>query len=616
MAHFSTAFHRSIGITQPMLISEWADGNRYLSSAASSEPGKWQTSRTPYLKEIMDCMTSRPPYHKIRRIVIMKGHQVGYTEGVLMNFLGYTISHQPAPTMMVGPSEKNIKKIAQQKLDPMIHSSPVVRKNISTYSRSTTRNTIIHKDFPGGFLVLCGATIASDLAATSVKNLLLDEVDRFPLDTEGEGSPIELAIGRTAAYNRRKIIMGSTPVDEETSVINKWFEAGDKRYYFVPCPHCGYYQKLIIENLIFDKENIDLGVTYKCSHCVKEIHESSKTLMLEAGEWRATATEASETIRSYHLNSLYSPVGFLSWADVAKAKIKSETDDVFEKTFQNLYLGLPSTQAADDFPSAGLLFKKGGTYPEGEVPTFNGKSISFLLAGVDVQDNRIEILVTGWHRKICFVIEHIVLWGNTNNDAHQAPWIDLTDLLEKKYPTKGVDLGITQMAIDSGYIPHKVFAWHKSLKNPKIVRVIRGVHSIDAIISFPKLMEVSVYSGKKSKRGNRYFDLNTHYLKREVYKRLLIDSEEITESSILFPEKMSREFYEQLCAERMVLADSADPMDRTGVRRYKWRAVRERNEILDTMVYNLGCWYGCNANRYSQSDERWDKFVNIKGRFI
>ncbi len=42
----------------PLLtVSEWSDRHRMLSSKASAEPGRWRTSRTPYLKAIMDCLS-------------------------------------------------------------------------------------------------------------------------------------------------------------------------------------------------------------------------------------------------------------------------------------------------------------------------------------------------------------------------------------------------------------------------------------------------------------------------------------------------------------------------------------------------------------------------------
>ncbi len=59
----------------PLLtVSEWSDRHRMLSSKASAEPGRWRTSRTPYLKAIMDCLSPTSP---VERIVFMKGAQLG-----------------------------------------------------------------------------------------------------------------------------------------------------------------------------------------------------------------------------------------------------------------------------------------------------------------------------------------------------------------------------------------------------------------------------------------------------------------------------------------------------------------------------------------------------------
>jgi phage terminase large subunit GpA-like protein len=62
----------------PLLtVSEWADRYRVLSQRASSEPGRWRTERTPYLREIMDCLSPASP---VQRVALMKGAQIGGTE--------------------------------------------------------------------------------------------------------------------------------------------------------------------------------------------------------------------------------------------------------------------------------------------------------------------------------------------------------------------------------------------------------------------------------------------------------------------------------------------------------------------------------------------------------
>ena len=72
----------------PLLtVSEWSDRHRMLSSKASAEPGRWRTSRTPYLKAIMDCLSPTSP---VERVVFMKAAQLGATE-MGSNWIGYKL---------------------------------------------------------------------------------------------------------------------------------------------------------------------------------------------------------------------------------------------------------------------------------------------------------------------------------------------------------------------------------------------------------------------------------------------------------------------------------------------------------------------------------------------
>ena len=63
-------------------LSEWADQNRVLSTRSSPEPGLWRTSRTPYLRDIMDALMPAAPWE---RVVFMKGSQVGDRKSTRLN---------------------------------------------------------------------------------------------------------------------------------------------------------------------------------------------------------------------------------------------------------------------------------------------------------------------------------------------------------------------------------------------------------------------------------------------------------------------------------------------------------------------------------------------------
>src|ERR1039457_1677178 len=109
----------------PLLtISQWADRYRWLSQRASAEHGRWRTERTPYLREIMDCLS---PMSLIERTVFMKGAQIGGTE-CGNNWMGYIIHQAPGPMMAVQPTVEMAKRNSKQRIDPLIEESEVLRK--------------------------------------------------------------------------------------------------------------------------------------------------------------------------------------------------------------------------------------------------------------------------------------------------------------------------------------------------------------------------------------------------------------------------------------------------------------------------------------------------------
>jgi phage terminase large subunit GpA-like protein len=226
------------GLTpDPLLtVSEWSDRHRMLSSKASAEPGRWRTSRTPYLKAIMDCLSPTSP---VERVVFMKAAQLGATE-MGSNWIGYVIHHAPGPMMAVWPTVEMAKRNSKQRIDPLIEESAALAELIAPARSRDSGNTILAKEFRGGVLVMTGANSAVGLRSMPVRYLFLDEVDGYPLDVEGEGDAISLAEARTRTFARRKIFIVSTPTISGASAIEREYEASDQRRYFVPCPHCNH----------------------------------------------------------------------------------------------------------------------------------------------------------------------------------------------------------------------------------------------------------------------------------------------------------------------------------------------------------------------------------------
>jgi phage terminase large subunit GpA-like protein len=231
---------------EPLLtVSEWADQHRIL-PMTSAEPGPWRTTRTPYLAEVMDCLSTGSPWE---RVVLMKGAQLGATEAAL-NWLGYIIHHAPGLGLLVMPSLEMARRNTRTRLDPMIEATTVLHELIAAPRSRDAYNSAFTKSFPGGMLVMTGANSAAALRSTPARYLALDEVDGFPPDCGGEGDPVALAIARTVTFaGRRKILLTSTPTVAGVSRIEKAYLEGDQRHYHVPCSHCGHMAPIEWKNI-------------------------------------------------------------------------------------------------------------------------------------------------------------------------------------------------------------------------------------------------------------------------------------------------------------------------------------------------------------------------------
>jgi predicted amidohydrolase len=77
---------------------------------------------------------------------------------------------------------------------------------------------------------------------------------------------------------------------------------------------------------------------YICEHCEQEIHNHQKHWMLPRGHWRAAAPGQGKAA-GFHLSSLYSPVGWFSWADAAEMFTEAQKNPALLQVFVNTVLG-------------------------------------------------------------------------------------------------------------------------------------------------------------------------------------------------------------------------------------------------------------------------------------
>ena len=425
-------FQRVVKVLEPpkkLTVSEWADSFRRLSAESSAEPGKWRTDRAPYQKEILDAVSDK----EVDTVIIMSSAQVGKTE-LINNAIGYFIDYDPAPILLLMPTIELAQSYSKKRLAPMIRDTPVLREKVKDAKSRDSDNTLLEKGFPGGYIAMVGANSPTGLSSRPIRILLADEVDRFPQSSGKEGDPLSLAEKRTKTFWNKKKVFVSTPTEKGISRIEKEFETSTKEEWCLPCPHCGKFQPLQWAQIKFE------DVTMECKFCRERFTEFE--WKVQKGKWIAFASNENKK-RGFHLNALASP--WERWEDIIKDFLKAKRNGKETlKVWVNTCLG--ETWEDDDGEGADedILIKRRENY-ECEVPS----QVLVLTAGVDVQDDRLEVEVVGWAEgKESWGIEYKRFYGDPGQNV---VWEQLDQYLSNTFRYKdGNGLVISCVCLDSG----------------------------------------------------------------------------------------------------------------------------------------------------------------------
>ena len=599
------AWSRGIRPDPDLTVSEWADRHRWLSSRASAEPGRYRTARTPYMREIMDALSPNSPH---QRVVFMKAAQVGATEAGNC-FIGFVMHHAPGPMLAVQPTVELAKRNSRQRIDPLIEESPELRERVKPARSRDAGNTMLSKEFAGGILIMTGANSAVGLRSTPARYIFLDEVDAYPASADEEGDPVSLAEARSLTFaHRRKVFLVSTPTIRGLSRIEREFDASDQRRYHVPCPHCGHVQWLKFERLRWDKGRPDTA-EYHCEGCDAAIAEHHKTAMLEAGEWRATAEPEDPGTVGYHLSALYSPVGWLGWARIARAHEAARGSDEAMRAFRNTVLG-ETWMETGEAPDWQRLAERREAWASGTVPAGG----LFLTAGADVQKDRIEVDVWAWGRGLeSWLVDHIIIEGGPGDPDC---WQTLTDLLGRTWAhASGQHLTIARFAIDSGFETSAVYGWARQVGFAQVAPV-KGLEGFNRAspVTGPTYVDATV-GGKRLRRGARLWSVATSTFKAETYRFLRQERPTVEDieagasfpaGTVHLPSWADAEWLKQLTAEQLVTVKS-----RRGFTKLEWQKLRERNEALDCRVYARAAAWIAGADRWPEA--RWADLENQLG---
>lgn len=583
-------------------VSSWADAHRVLTSKSSSEPGPYRTDRIPYVREIMDCLSVGNP---AQEIICQKGAQLGLTE-VGNNWLCYIIDAVPGPVLAVQPTLDVARRFSKQRLDPMIESCPRVRDKVVEAKSRESGNTLFSKDFPGGMLIITGSNSASGLRSMPIRNLFLDEIDGYVKNVENEGSPIKLAEARTSTFEgRKKIYKISTPTVEGQSAISVEYERSSKERFFVPCVHCKFMQVLEWGQIQYDPKAIRETVAYACIECGGLMREHDKPALFENGEWRAERPEEIY-VRGFHISSLYSPVGWLSWAKMAQEYEQARGDANLMRSFVNTKLGLPFREAGET-PDFQRIYERREHYRPEVMPA----KASLLTCAVDVQRDRLEAMTVAWSRTMeRWLVDYQIFQGDIEQEE---VWDECEEYLNRQFPIEGLakTVPISGICIDTGFAQNRVAAFAKRFPRTRMF-MIKGKSPAQVFLGTPRQLELRV-NGKHVKTGLRIWPVGVDHAKGELYRQLLLpmpeDGNPYPKGYFHFHDRLDLNFFRGLCAEEQQTKVI------NGFPTYFWTKVFARNEQLDTAVYNRACFAILGCERWSK--ERWDAInSDLRGSIV
>ena len=493
----------------------------------------------------------------IERITMVKPVRVGFTT-LLTAAIGSFVANDPAPILCLLPTESDARDYVVSDVEPVFAATPALRAALTAdRGDGEDRNTLLSRRFPGGSLKVVAAKAPRNLRRHTARILIVDEADAC--ETGAEGNPIRLAERRTLSFANRKIIVGSTPLFEDTSHVVRAYSESDMRVFEVPCPECGAFTEIQWANIEWEPDRPETAA-FRCPHCKALVDERRKAGMVERGQWRATRPEVTGHA-GFRLNALVSLLANASWAKLAAEFLAAKEDPSELQTFVNTILAQGWAEGGEEVDENALQ-ARAEPFGLDSIP----REVITITAGADLQDDRIEIALCGWTRAAdCLVLAHFVIWGSPDDDTL---WREVDELLKTKWNhPHGGRIGIDALAVDSGD-----GEWTARVYDFCFPRANKRVMAVKGM--FGSRPEIEASKGKM-KGGGRLWIAGVDVIKTTLFDRLQRGQR------IRFSNTLPPVFYEQLASERRVVRYRRGQP----VRRFERVSGRAKAEALDATVY-------------------------------
>lgn len=614
-------------------VAQWAEEERYVAAeSGSSRPGKWLNATSPLAVEPMSCLDAS---HPARRVVMAISAQLFKSE-VALNWIGQTISDDPASMMLVVPSLDEQQNWNNTKWQPTLDASREAGRPWKVFDiveRGNKGSTSKFKRFRGGFLVVTTANSSKGLQGRSIKRLICDEVSEYPAEVGGRGPPVKQAEARGDAHDDFKALLISTRKELPGCLITQLCDDGDQRVPYVQCPSCSCWQTLEFERMDPPEKNNGRTV-FICAAAGCVIDEVHKSKMLdeavwlktypsedpanppppewfeddELETWRARGTEGREP--SFSAWQAYSKLK--SWAKLwaeyqdALRDLQKGTDPDALKVFWQQKLNRAWDPATDTPDHKKLFAVRGRFVVRGRVPAWACE----LVLTADVQGDRIEWDAYAMGPDLSMARFD---WGVIDHDPlTEQAWAELAVVIGRRYEGDAtVDLGFDVAGIDSG---------GKKGVTERVYRFVRGRHNVVALKGSKDKEGVPLLKGKRSIlrlqdggtiTGQPYL-VGGWGLKAAIYSMLSTSLEAEPGSrlpgGLYNPEDATEEDFQQYTAEVFV-----KPRTRRAGVLGDWNRMAGRpNERLDNAVYARALFWWRGA--FKRTPDEWRALFDARAK--
>jgi len=573
----------AIAVPERLTPSAWAEKYRVLPRGQSPRPGRWRNEVSPYLRWLMDVCVAPG----VVALVVMKAAQIGVSEA-MRNVLGYIAHVAPEPCGLALPTLPKGRRIVMNRIIPMLVHTEPLKALLTATSRDVQAEEILLLN--GWRLHLMWSGSASAMASDPMRLAVCDEVDKFEQWVGREADPVSLVAKRLRAYGDRGLLIEvSTPTTALGKINQDYDSASVKLAYYVPCPACGKWQRLVWPQVKWEKPGGDLtskqlaahvtrtgAVWYECIHCQARIRDDQKTAMVRAGQWRAEGGgqvtdawgqqhDSAETVTAWppgtrigvQLSALYCL--WERWATMVGEFLRAQGDMAKLYDFFTETLGVPWEQVIQKIPKTAFAAKVvRATLDEGIVPAWAAR----LLATVDTQHDHFVIVLRAWGPEMRSQrVWHgkVQSFKELDELLFKHPWrIDRESEHVMSPSLVGIDTGGTRLEGESESRTSEVYRW--AMLRRAVVRPIKGaMRGRAGLFIWPGRGFVDV--GRPRKLGQRrdqvsdqlrIWWIDTHHFADEMADLIAAGKDDPSQERWLLNKRQDDEYEKQLSAVHKV----------------------------------------------------------------